>query len=272
MWGKGLATGTAAILGSLTFHTARPPAPPAKPLWTVSGPAHAISSPSGYAATMHMPAPKVRFGLTHVRYYVVSIPHGPGSRANPGPLGITVAPGQTVALREVAANPAQGTELVKIGVPTTAVTGPPFAPPSSAMATSHSLISQGSDPSISGAYCETGWNDFVGITVGIVWDFIDFSYNGSYVTGYSTWDWQDAPFPDGDYFTGKQHGQYYWNGSATGWTYDVEVGPYFYNTKIYWDVNQVTGHGNGQVTGYANTCASGPDTSLLGGWWQIVHG
>ena len=89
---------------------------------------------------------------------------------------------------------------------------------------------------------------------------------------YSTWDWQDAPFPDGDYFTGKQHGQYYWNGSATGWTYEVEVGPYFYNTKIYWDVNQVTGNGNGSVTGYANTWASGPDTSLLGGWWQIVHG
>ena len=177
-----------------------------------------------------------------------------------------------MALREVAVNPTQATELVKIGVPTTAVMGPPFAPPSSTMATPHSLASQGSDPSISGAYCETGWNDFVGITVGIVWDFIDFSYNGSYVTGYSTWDWQDAPFPDGDYFTGKQHGQYYWNGSATGWTYEVEVGPYFYNTKIYWDVNQVTGNGNGSVTGYANTWASGSDTSLLGGWWQIVHG
>ena len=168
MWEKGLATGAAAILGSLTFHTGRPPAPPAKPLWAVSGPVKSISNPSGYAATLHMPPPKVRFGLTHVRYYVVSMPHVPGSRTNSGPLGITVSPGQTVALREVAANPAQGTELVKIGIPTTSVTGPPFAPPSSALATPSSLVSQGSDPTISGAYCETGWNDFVGITVGIL--------------------------------------------------------------------------------------------------------
>jgi hypothetical protein len=52
MWGKGLTTGAAVILGSLTFHTTRPPALPAKPLWTVSGPVQAISSPRRYAATL----------------------------------------------------------------------------------------------------------------------------------------------------------------------------------------------------------------------------
>lgn len=111
MWGKGLTTGAAVILGSLTFHTTRPPAQSVKPLWTVSGPVQAISSPRRYAATLHIPTPKVRFGLTDVRYYVISMPHGPGSRVNPAPLGITVAPGQTVAVREVAANAAYFTEI-----------------------------------------------------------------------------------------------------------------------------------------------------------------
>ncbi len=44
------------------------------------------------------------------------------------------------------------------------------------------------------------------------------------------------------------------------------------NLHQFKEATQVTGNGNGSVTGYANTWASGPDTSLLGGWWQIFHG
>ena len=58
----------------------------------------------------------------------------------------------------------------------------------------------------------------------------------------------------------------------TGWTFAMEDAPAFANTKIYWDVNEVTAHGNGRVTGTVNTWADGPDEYLLGGWWQIVHG
>ena len=31
-------------------------------------------------------------------------------------------------------------------------------------------------------------------------------------------------------------------------------------------------HGNGRVSGYVNTWASGADKYLLGGWWQVIHG
>ncbi len=64
----------------------------------------------------------------------------------------------------------------------------------------------GGVPSVSGAYTETGWNDFLGITVGIVWNFISFSYNSSKVTGYHTWDYVRHPFPDGDYFMANSQG------------------------------------------------------------------
>ena len=123
-----------------------------------------------------------------------------------------------------------------------------------------------------GAYCETGWNDFLGITVGIVWNFISFSYNGSQVTGYHTWDWIRHPFPDGDYFMANRQGHMETRGTAYGWSFVIEDAPAFANTKIYWDVNEVVAHGNGRVSGYVNTWASGADKYLLGGWWQVVHG
>ncbi len=56
----------------------------------------------------------------------------------------------------------------------------------------------GGNPRVSGAYTETGWNDFLGITVGIVWNFISFSYNGRQVTRYHTWNSVRHPFPNGD--------------------------------------------------------------------------
>ena len=52
----------------------------------------------------------------------------------------------------------------------------------------------------------------------------------------------------------------------------MEDAPAFANTKIYWDVNEVTAHGYSRVTGYVNTWAAGVDKYILGGWWQIVHG
>jgi hypothetical protein len=60
-------------------------------------------------------------------------------------------------------------------------------------------------------------------------------------------------FPDGDYFMVNRQGHGETGGNASEWTFAIEDAPAFANTKIYWDVNKVTAHGNGRVTGSVNT-------------------
>ena len=232
--------------------------------WQIAGAARTLPSPYAYAATVTIPETKnaIHFNMRDARYYQIPLSSHPPA--------VTVNPGETVAVREIAANPARKTELVKIGVPTTNVS--PESPTPLAATAMRVVAPPGGDPSVSGAYCETGWNDFLGITVGIVWNFISFSYNGSQVTGDHTWDWIRHPFPDGDYFMANRQGHMETRGTAYGWSFVIEDAPAFANTKIYWDVNEVVAHGNGRVSGYVNTWASGADKYLLGGWWQVVHG
>ena len=233
--------------------------------WQVTGMSRLVPNPRFYAGTTTLAAPpqSVHFYMRDAHYYQIPL--------NQRSVSITVSPGQTVAIREVALNTRQDTALVKIGIPSMKSLGKVAAAP---MLQPAYRVGPppGGDPSISGAYTETGWNDFLGITVRIVWDFISFSYNSSKVTGYHTWDYVRHPFPDGDYFMANSQGHGETQGTASGWTFAIEDAPAFANTKIYWVVNEVTAHGNGRVTGYVNTWAAGPDKYLLGGWWQIVHG
>ena len=119
-------------------------------------------------------------------------------------MSTTVSPGQTVAIRAVALNNRQDTALVKIGIPSMKsldkVATPMLQP-------AYRIIAPpGGDPSVSGAYTETGWNDFLGITVEIVSNFISFSYNGRQATSFHTWDQVRHPVPDGDYFMANSQG------------------------------------------------------------------
>jgi hypothetical protein len=238
--------------------------------WGVSGPVRPMADPARYAATVRLPAASNNFlALTDAHYYQVTLPAG---SALP-PLTLTAAPGQTVAAKEVAANTQAHTVLVEVGTPETGALSA-ATPPASALGIAPDMIQppgSGGDGSVNSAYCETGWNDFLGITVGIVWDFISFTYNGSDVVSAHSWQWQAAPFPDGDYFLEEMHGQTRSGSVVAGWTNATEVAPYWGNSAIHWDDNLVIAHGNGSVTGFAHTWASGPDAMLLKGWWQIVH-
>ncbi len=238
-------------------------------VWVVSGPVRPLADPAWYAATVRTPAASDHFlPLTDPHYYQVTLT--PGSA--PPPLTLTAAPGQTVAAKEVAANPQAHTALVEVGIPTaySIVDPAPQGAPRIVPEIVRRPVS-GGDGSVSGAYAETGWNDFLGITVGIVWDFISFTYNGSDVVLAHSWQWQAAPFPDGDYFLEEMHGQTGSGPAVAGWTNALEVAPYWGNSAIHWDDNLVIAHGNGSVTGFAHTWASGSDAMLLKGWWQIVH-
>lgn len=254
-------TALAAAMVPCPVHAATTPSVP----WQLTGASRWIPSPRFYARTTEIASSpqSVHFDMQDAQYYQIPL--------NRPPISITVSPGQTIAIREMAENTRQDTALVKIGIPSTTsmakVSASPMLRPAYRVADP-----PGGYPSVSGAYTETGWNDFLGITVGIVWNFISFSYNGRQVTTYHTWDAVKHPFPDGDYFISNHQGHGETGGNASGWTYAVEDAPAFANTKIYWHVNEVTAHGNGRVTGYVNTWASGADKYLLGGWWQIVHG
>ena len=243
------------------IHAATTPSVP----WQLAGVSRWVPNPRFYARTTVMASSpqSIHFDMRDVHYYQIPL--------NQRSVSITVSPGQTIALREVAVNTRQHTALVKIGIPSTTSVANVAAVPM--LRPAYRVVGPtGGDPSVSGAYTETGWNDFLGITVGIVWNFISFSYNGRQVTSYHTWDQVRHPFPDGDYFMANSQGHAETQGNASGWTFAVEDAPAFANTKIYWDVNEVTAHGNGHVTGTVNTWASGADQYLLGGWWQIVHG
>lgn len=233
--------------------------------WQVTGASRLVPNPRFYAGTTELAASpqSVHFDMRDAHYYQIPL--------NQRPVSLTVNPGQTIAIREVAMNRRQDTALVKIGIPSTMSVNKVAATPMLSP-TYRVPPPPGGNPRVSGAYTETGWNDFLGITVGIVSNFISFSYNGRQVTSYHTWDQVRHPFPDGDYFMANSQGHAEIQGNAAGWTFAIEDAPAFANTKIYWDVNEVTAHGNGRVTGYVNTWATGADKYLLGGWWQIVHG
>jgi len=242
-------------------HAATTPSVP----WQLTGASRLLPSPRFYSGTTELSSSpqSVHFHMRDAYYYQIPL--------NQQSVSVTVNSGQTIAIREVAMNIRQGTALVKIGIPSMKsldrVAASPILQPAYRVA-----LPPGGDPSVSGAYTETGWNDFLGITVGIVWNFISFSYNGRQVASYHTWDYVRHPFPDGDYFIANRQGHAENQGNASGWTFAIEDAPAFANTKIYWGVNKVTAHGNGRVTGYVNTWAAGADKYLLGGWWQIVHG
>jgi hypothetical protein len=233
--------------------------------WELAGDSRWIPNPQFYAQTAEtVSSPQsIHFDMQDAHYYQIPL--------NRQPVSISVSPGQTVAIREVAENVRQDTALVKIGIPSSTSLSEVAAAPILQLAY-RVPAPAGGDPRVSGAYTETGWNDFLGITVGIVWNFISFSYNGRRVTTYHTWDAVKHPFPDGDYFMSSRQGHGETRGNASGWTFAVEDAPAFANTKIYWRVNKITAHGNGRVTGTVHTWASGADRYLLGGWWQIVHG
>ncbi len=210
----------------------------------------------------------VHFHLQQAYYYEIPWrPPGVG-QSSPAVFHLSARPGQTVAAREIAWNPTQHTAWIKVGIPTDpvnlpspGVTAAMPVPPPGGSGTSY----------ITGAYCETGWNDIFGITVGIVWNYVNFAYNGLSVSDYHTWSQHRAPFPDGDIFLMAQPGQQATSQSIRGTTLAVEDAPAFQNTQILWADNVVTGYANGRVTGSAQTWAWGPDKNLLGGWWQIVH-
>lgn len=233
--------------------------------WQLTGASRFVPSPRFYVGTTEMTSSRnsIHFDMRDAHYYQIPL--------NSRPVSVTVNPGQTIAMREVAMNARQDTALIKVGIPTVGnlnkVAATPMLKPAFRV-----IAPPGGTPSISGAYTETGWNDFLGITVGIVWNFISFSYNGRQVTSHHTWNSVRHPFPDGDYFMVNRQGHADYMGNASGWTFAIEDAPTFANTKIYWDANEVTAHGNGKVTGYVNTWTSGADKYLLGGWWQIVHG
>ena len=233
--------------------------------WQVMGASRLVASPRFYTGTTELSSSpqSVHFHMRDAHYYQIPL--------NQRPVSVTVNSGQIVAIREMAMNVRQDTALIKIGIPSMMSVDMVAAAPG--LRSAYRVAPPpGGDPSVSGAYTETGWNDFLGITVGIVWNFISFSYNGSQVTSYHTWDSVQHPFPYGDYFMANSQGHAETQGNASGWTFAIEDAPALSNTKIYWDVNEVTAHGNGSVTGYVNTWAAGADKYLLEGWWQIVHG
>jgi hypothetical protein len=206
--------------------------------------------------------------MRHVHYYEIS-GFGPKPALSSIPyLPIRVGRGQTMAISELGVNPQTGMEIVKVGIPTSASPSPQ---PIAAGISRTPPRGGGGTAVISGAYCETGWNDIFGITVGIVWDYVSFAYNGANISHYHTWGHVAAPFPDGDFFLADQSGQQVRAGSLQGWTNAIEDAPAFQNTQILWADNVVTAYPNGSVSGSARTAAIGPDKNLLGGWWQIVH-
>ena len=167
--------------------------------WQVTGASRLVPNPRFYAGTTELAASpqSVHFDMRDAHYYQIPL--------NQRSVSITVNPGQTIAIREVALNTRQDTALVKIGIPSMKSLDKVAAVPR--LPSAYRIIGPlGGDPSVSGAYTETGWNDFLGITVGIVSNFISFSYNGRQVTSYHTWDQVRHPFPDGDYFMANSQG------------------------------------------------------------------
>ena len=175
MWHVGIVL----MASALTRWHAASRMPASSTPWQITGAARTLPSPHAYAATVTIPKTRnaTHFNMRDARYYEIPL----SSR----PPAVTVNPGATVAIRKIAANLPRKTELVKIGVPTTNAN--PRAPTTLAPVM-RVAAPPGGSANVSGAYCETGWNDFLGITVGIVRNFISFSYNGSRVTGYHTWD------------------------------------------------------------------------------------
>jgi len=261
----------------VTSHMARAtgPAPVVDPApWQITG-ALEVPNPADYQATMRVSPSQYPMVLQNVRYYVVPLGVGPSIR---------IRPGETVAGEPIAFSTVTHTALMAVGTPTAASLAalpqphPPqalstmYAPSSSRMAP-HVVCcgGGGGTGSVDGAYFESGWNDLTRVlTVGIVWDYMNFTYDGV-VTSWSHWDETSAPIPDGDYFTDKSEGSYYYDGYVQGWTLVKEVAPFFYSTTIYWDPNELVAYGDGSVGEQLYSFVTGPDAGLVVGPWWILH-
>ncbi|AEJ41323.1 hypothetical protein TPY_3170 [Sulfobacillus acidophilus TPY] len=138
---------------------------------------------------------------------------------------------------------------------------------------SNPSTSSAPDPTTFNAYFETGWNDPLSLSVGIVWTYMTFSWNGADVNSWTTWGSYQTPIPDEDYFYNISHGGYYGDGytEATGWMDATEDAPLFANTKIYWEPNAINVGGSGWITGFVNTWTNGPDAWMLHGPWSILN-
>ncbi len=111
--------------------------------WQITGAARTLPSPHAYAATVTIPGTRnaPHFNMRDARYYQIPLSSHPPA--------VTVNPGATVAIREIAANPARKTELVKIGVPTTNAS--PGSPTPLAASAMRVVTPPGGKPSVSRA-------------------------------------------------------------------------------------------------------------------------
>jgi len=154
-------TALAAAMVPCPVHAATTPSVP----WQLTGASRWIPSPRFYARTTEIASSpqSVHFDMQDAQYYQIPL--------NQPPISITVSPGQTIAIREMAENTRQDTALVKIGIPSSTSVNKVASAPMVRL-TYRVVAPPGGDPSVSGAYTETGWNDFLGITVGGLCGFL----------------------------------------------------------------------------------------------------
>lgn len=241
--------------------------------WGIEGHIKPIASPAVFKGNKFNPP--IAITLEHPYYYTVQ-----GTATNgiyEYSYQISVNPHGVVVTVPIGYDPTTHQELIESGIPTpqslSKIQKPSggngiYTPKVTGTA---SIQSSAPDPTTSNAYFTSGWTDPLGLTVGQLYTYMTFSWNGTDVTNWSTYGylWH---IEDGDYFYNTSNGGY-WNNNteATGWLKTIEDAPAFGNTKIQWSANNIHGHGNGSVTATLDTWAYGPDAWMLEGPWYALN-
>ena len=255
----------------------------ATPSFTITGAVMPIADPAVYrtSGAIFFESAHVPLRLQSATYYIVV------GRLTQGhfeyPYQLTAARGSAVGAIELGANFTTHTQLIAVGVPTSAslamVMGLAPAGGQSATSTvaggSHTAAPSPLTASTSGYY-RTVWHDPVGIEVNEVKDSISFTYDGIYVDSFGGSDYRWWLSNDGWYEASHSIGSYYNSNhtKATVWTYDHFANGIFclfQTTHVYYSDNNVYGFGSGAVGGGVNTWASGGCSGLLS-YYTVVGG
>jgi hypothetical protein len=175
-----------------------------------------------------------------------------------GELTLKHRPGELpVAAIELASNPTNCKQLVKVGHLIHKPSGSPFREPVRAQTLT---ATPGMRATSSGsATYTTQWQDPAGLALSQVWNHADWTYNGSAITSCSGWGDRWVYVPTGwyvySYLTVIENGQY-----CNVYDYDdVRNYPFCQGvlTQIYYWHNHVYGWANGNSTGTVNTWSRG---------------
>ncbi len=241
--------------------------------WGIEGHIKPIASPGAFEGNKINPPS----AITLERPYYYTVQGTPTNGAYQYSYQLSANRHSAVVTVPIGYNPTTHQELIESGIPTPQSLSKIQEPSGGKMVSTSkvtdttSVPSNAPDPTTSNAYFTSGWTDPLGLTVGQLYTYMTFSWNGTDVTNWSTYGylWH---IEDGDYFYDTQHGGY-WNSSteATGWLTTIEDAPVFGNTKIQWSANNIHVHGNGVITATLDTWAYGPDAWMLEGPWDALN-